>query len=307
LTSETPWRSASKGHRKCRPGENQAETEGATGAQLLDRTDSMDGQRGNANGIPHSGLNPGGMRKRGSRAHGLESPASGWRTEIPTAKEGSWRGKKPMEGQDVRMPAMAANVTDSTVDESPEVEATGNGPLAPATAWTSYPTRVRARNRTDPEGRKYSRPEGETSKVAEADSPARAGTRRKPRSVRTDADRPQGREVEERLLRQPSALPLEGTRVMRSKGGFRPEPMPRQDGSRPTGGVRQDDAAGKPDGSRYEAASKRMSDEAGGPMNVLSPRGRRTRTGRGQNPWLPHAPSAHARTYLQGKRKQTLG
>jgi len=39
-----------------------------------------------------------------------------------------------MEGQDVRTPAMVANVTDSTVDESPEVEATGNGPLALATA-----------------------------------------------------------------------------------------------------------------------------------------------------------------------------
>jgi len=32
--------------------------------------------------------------------------------------------------------------------------------------------------------------------------------------------------------------------------------------------------------SRFEA----MSDEAGGPMNVRSPRGRRTRTGRGQDP-----------------------
>jgi len=39
-----------------------------------------------------------------------------------------------MEGQGVRTPAMGANVTDSTVDESLEVEATGNGPLAPATA-----------------------------------------------------------------------------------------------------------------------------------------------------------------------------
>jgi len=102
--------------------------------RLPDRTDSTDGQRGNANGIPHSGPIPRGMRKRGSRAHGPEGPAATEEPGIPAAKEGSWRGKKPMEGQGVRMPAMVANVTDSAVDESPEVEATGNGPLAPATA-----------------------------------------------------------------------------------------------------------------------------------------------------------------------------
>jgi len=45
------------------------------------------------------------------------------------------------------------------------------------------------------------------------------------------------------------ALPLEGTRVMRSKYGFRPGQMPRQDGSRQAGGARQDDATGKPDES----------------------------------------------------------
>jgi len=50
----------------------------------------------------------------------------------------------------------------------------------------------------DPEGRKYPGPEGETSKVAEADLLARAGTRGKPRNVRTKTDRTQEREAEEK-------------------------------------------------------------------------------------------------------------
>lgn len=66
-----------------------------------------------------------------------------------------------MEGKGVRLPAMATNATDSPMDESPGVDATGNEPPEPATEQTSDPTAYERGIARTPPGRMTRTEEGD--------------------------------------------------------------------------------------------------------------------------------------------------
>jgi hypothetical protein len=114
-----------------------AKQEGATGAQLPDRTDSRDGHRGNANGNRTPGRTSEG-RGRASRSARSGRRGSDRGSESRRRRQDLGGDQIPWKDRAYTDQQWPMNATDSTKDESPEVEATDTRPLAPATARTPY-------------------------------------------------------------------------------------------------------------------------------------------------------------------------
>lgn len=194
----------------------------------------------------------------------------------PAVEGGPRRGQKPMEGQGVRTPAMEPNATDSPVDESPGVDATGHeatGPQGPDLA----PDRGRASDRSPDTG---------------PDDPILEG-----RPERSGPEGPQG-PYGGKSETTPSQSSRKG-RITR-KGWNRDRCPP------PPTGVTQDERRGKPRCSWNQPPGGLRSRAEAGP-HLLARTGRNDREKLGPQPGT-HAKSAPARCMArEGHRRVERG